>query len=85
MPLKSLKEVKYFLCLSNCGKLNFYAALYLPKEFKTFLIKIDSKVLSTIESETVDFDTFEYLDISKELTSRGGGSSKEKLLGYLFD
>ena len=59
--------------------------IYLEEELKTFSVKLTSEVLSTIDSDKFDFNTLEYVDLTKKIRR---GINKEKgppLLTYLFN
>jgi hypothetical protein len=42
-------------------------AMHLPKEFKTFLLKMTPKVLESFGTSDFDFNSLEYFDITKKI------------------
>ena len=46
--LKSLEGIKYLITIGSLGELSLYVVTYFPKEFKTFMIKVDSYTLNHI-------------------------------------
>jgi len=59
--------------------------VYLPKEFKTFRVKIDSKTLSNIGAKEYNFQELNYVDISKEISEGIRLMKNPPVLTYLFD
>jgi hypothetical protein len=53
--LKTLSKEKYLVCLNGSGKVTLHLFIYLSKEFKTFSLKVDSKVLQKVGSTNFDF------------------------------
>ena len=47
--LREEQSEKYLLYLNASGEFTIHMAIYMPKEFKTFTIKIDSKALEDIQ------------------------------------
>jgi hypothetical protein len=58
--------------------------MYLKKEFRTFLVKIEPNLLASIASPLFDFTSLNYIDISKEV-KQSLAHPKSVILGYLFD
>jgi hypothetical protein len=53
--LTELSKEKYLVCLNAWGKITLHLLIYLSKEFKTFSLKVDSKILQKLRSSTFDF------------------------------
>jgi hypothetical protein len=49
------------------GEMALFMALHLPKEFKTFLVKMTPKLLETIGTGDFDFNSLDYVDITKTI------------------
>jgi len=57
----------------------------MPKEYRTFMLKIDNHVLRIFDSPGFDYSTLDYIDISK-IINRGVSEGKPPpVLTYLYD
>jgi hypothetical protein len=53
--------------VSSYGEVTLYLVMYLPKEFKTFVVKISPRVLQSIETADFDFSSLDYIDFTKKI------------------
>jgi hypothetical protein len=72
--------------LSSAGQLVLYLFTYQPKEFRTFLLKIDRKLLKSVSpSASFDSCSLDYVDISKLIKKGIDFLEPLPLIAYLFD
>ena len=79
--LQSLENENYLLYLSATGELALLLVIYMPKQFKTFTVKVDDKVLKEVKNPGFNFASLEYIDISKEVRD----SKSPTALTYIFE
>ena len=71
--------------MNSSGQLSLHLLIYLEEELKTFSVKLTSEVLSTIDSDKFDFNTLEYVDMTKKIKKGISKSKGPSLLTYLFN
>lgn len=59
--------------------------LYMPKELKTFSVKIDSRILTTIYLQGFKWQTLNYINITKTIQKGISESKGPSVLTFLFD
>ena len=59
--------------------------IYVPKEFKTFLIKLDTKLLDNLKPQKFDFSLLDYVDISSKVRKHSKNPLYPFLLGFSFN
>lgn len=62
-----------------------HAAVYNVRDFKTYLLKIDPKVLAKIDMINLDFSSIEYFDMLKLIKKSRRGEKLLSGLIYVFD
>jgi len=74
------------LTLDQNGEMKLFVIYYIEKDFKTFMIKIDPTFIKDIsEKKDINFEGFDYIDITKDIKNSVKNGSPPKVLSYLFD
>ena len=63
--LKNLGPVNFVVELGSLGELALKVVTFSSAEFKTFTIKIDSRMLEHFKADSLNFDAIDYEDITK--------------------
>ena len=79
--LQSLENENYLLYLSATGELALLLVVYMPKQFKTFTVRVDDKIFNEVKTPGFNFASLEYIDISKEVRD----SKTPAALTYIFE
>ena len=83
--LKKIQSYQYVVELSKAGQLYLHAAIHIQRDFKTYLLKIDSTIIQRIISKNIDFSSVEYFDVSKLMKKNRKGSKTISNLIYVFE
>ena len=63
--LKIPESERFMISLSDHGYLSFNFVKYFGKELKTFVVKVDSKLLSDYSDPSFDFSKIDYLNVAR--------------------
>ena len=80
--LKTPESEKFMISLSDHGYLSFNFVKYFRQELKTFVVKVDEKLLDDFFDPSFDFSKIDYLNVTRLIKKEKAGS---RLVYFLDD
>ena len=76
---------KYQICINSSGGVELFLVFYLPSQFKFFSIKLNDSVLGDAAKGLLNFETFNYVDVTEQIMKGLDEGKSPSVLTYLFE